>query len=486
MKFYKLEGFALSKMLLTSVLIVTVLSVSASIVFAVKCVEGCTSITQTPTTQTNQPSSTGQARQSSNQQSGIHAQAPPTSIASVATQASCDSIGGCTTSPFQKFIDNYKTISKIEMSVNFYFNPSLQTNGYNLKDGEVICPGSQLNLENDQVKSEWFGKGGPVDSPPVMFVTEDQLNQIISNVLNYQRTHPFEAVQTTKASTNLPESMSADKNVVGIDMTLYKAPLFSFRRVQQLWAYGNLLCTSESTVQTSAQQNSNNAYSTQDSTVFEVSYQPKCAFYLERFLILESLKNIRDQPVYDILILSDPNQQINLNSNVASQLAVLPNPITHSLALNAKVLFGQPELQIKSVSNVDLNGESGLRFVLQNSGNFDVILEDIIEIPTGLPLILVNNPKLIPANSETEIFAKGASYISLSANQFDVKYRTTDISCLPSKEFSTLRSNAQCISDGQCIGAANVCCGGGCRDPTKGICRDVNGDGLPEWLAYKK
>lgn len=39
-----------------------------------------------------------------------------------------------------------------------------------------------------------------------------------------------------------------------------------------------------------------------------------------------------------------------------------------------------------------------------------------------------------------------------------------------------------CSRNSQC--STNLCCVGYCRNPQQGICRDLNGDGVPDWVEF--
>ena len=64
--------------------------------------------------------------------------------------------------------------------LNLYYNPKLSTDrGYNLKDGDQCCVGDTLTLMSEG-SGEFYGKGGPIDSPPVVFV--DDLDATIEEI----------------------------------------------------------------------------------------------------------------------------------------------------------------------------------------------------------------------------------------------------------------------------------------------------------------
>ncbi len=59
-----------------------------------------------------------------------------------------------------------------EMGVNVFYNPLLESSNYLLRLDEEICIGNEVQVINSEMSGEWFGKGGPNDSPPVLFVDD--------------------------------------------------------------------------------------------------------------------------------------------------------------------------------------------------------------------------------------------------------------------------------------------------------------------------
>jgi len=47
----------------------------------------------------------------------------------------------------------------------------------------------------------------------------------------------------------------------------------------------------------------------------------------------------------------------------------------------------------------------------------------------------------------------------------------------------TIVAETTCMIDGDCQ-SEFICCESKCRDPSTGICKDVNGDEIPEWAPY--
>jgi len=44
-------------------------------------------------------------------------------------------------------------------------------------------------------------------------------------------------------------------------------------------------------------------------------------------------------------------------------------------------------------------------------------------------------------------------------------------------------ANVGCKSNQECT-AGFICCASGCRDMSTGVCKDVNGDEIPDWVPY--
>jgi len=72
------------------------------------------------------------------------------------------------------------TPPKGRFGLNLYYNPKIVTDrGYNLKDGDQCCVGDTLTIKSEG-SGEFFGKGGPVDTPPVVFV--EDLDETIDDI----------------------------------------------------------------------------------------------------------------------------------------------------------------------------------------------------------------------------------------------------------------------------------------------------------------
>ena len=68
------------------------------------------------------------------------------------------------------------------IGVNFYLEPRFITRGYILRSDDDICVGDVLSVEGSSLSGEWFDKGGPRDTPPVLWVDDldavkEQINE---------------------------------------------------------------------------------------------------------------------------------------------------------------------------------------------------------------------------------------------------------------------------------------------------------------------
>jgi hypothetical protein len=72
----------------------------------------------------------------------------------------------------------------------------------------------------------------------------------------------------------------------------------------------------------------------------------------------------------------------------------------------------------------------------------------------------------------------------------DIKYNFNQCG---SREFETKSifigmlnvQQAQCTIDSDC-NTGFTCCYGTCYKRTEGMCKDINGDGIPDWIPYAK
>ncbi len=81
--------------------------------------------------------------------------------------------------PFYMQTTTHKQVPA-HIGLNIYFNPVLVARNYVLKSGDDVCLEDDINLEQNAFAGEWFQKGGPTDSPPIVWV--DDINAIKEQV----------------------------------------------------------------------------------------------------------------------------------------------------------------------------------------------------------------------------------------------------------------------------------------------------------------
>jgi len=78
------------------------------------------------------------------------------------------------------------TRSKAAIALNIYYNPVVIAKNYVLKTGDDVCFNDDISLGENTFAGEWFQKGGPTDSPPVVWV--DDLDDLKKRVNEHKLT----------------------------------------------------------------------------------------------------------------------------------------------------------------------------------------------------------------------------------------------------------------------------------------------------------
>jgi hypothetical protein len=151
----------------------------------------------------------------------------------------------------------------------------------------------------------------------------------------------------------------------------------------------------------------------------------------------------------------------------------LPSEIEASpVALDSQFSYGRP-------SYVTVN--------LKNNGDTDITITDA-NLNTPSTLISCYPSSLSPGETAQCVFAiVPTESTSLNA---DIKYNFNQCG---SREFETKSisigmlnvQQPQCTTDSDC-NSGFTCCYGTCYKKTEGTCKDINGDGIPDWIPYAK
>lgn len=348
------------------------------------------------------------------------------------------------------------------LAINFYSNPKLVDHGYVLNKDDKVCVGDVLKVYSVDLGGEWFGKGGPNDSPPITWISSDQMNNIANNVNNWHKTHTLPPQTTT---TSLPETILSNKDVLGMEITLYKTPLFTAPRREYPWAYGTLICTANSEITFNGQPytGSEVPVSNEGQLKFDVTAEPTCLFYLEKVIITTHEKPELIENYYYTLSNSIESASLSTTINL---LAVEDS--------------NGPNFEI---SRFSLTPDNYVRLLITNNGGMTGKLD---YIGSNVPLSVYNTPEIQPGQT-WEVFGKLQTTGSIDEDSltFNLVYRSNELGCLKIKEYgvSGEMTAEACQSDGDCK-SGFICCQNYCRDPSKGVCKDVNGDGIPDWVPY--
>jgi hypothetical protein len=437
----------------------------------------------------------------------VHDQGSPTPPPTTFTVPMCSQIGGCFPSVASQLKDNsYPCLggggivtactSRGDVGLNFYLTSVLSYGNNVISDGSNVCVGQPLQLSSRSTNSEWFSKGGPVDSPPVTFVSQDQLRNIILNA-NKKRASvvPNSFVATDIGSSKrppslmLPETIISDSDVV-TGVTLYRSGLYSFPTNNFWYTYGTVFCSLN---QSSSSFQSNTFVPTSPGEYnLDISYSSKCIFYLER-LMRERCSNgflsqvdfregatcgnvlSDDQPAYDVLSLNFGSSTTQ-NSNQDFMSALSMAPLKSSIKLTAADKVDGANLVISPSSNSGI-----VKLSITNNGDSSAVLDDIqsqtkLSIQNKLPLVI------LPSQS-VDVFA--TTNTDTSALTFTPVYTSNGVPCSSAQTTTSTTStgSGSCSDNSQCT--TNLCCEGQCRDPTQGACRDLLGNGVLKWIPFK-
>lgn len=343
-----------------------------------------------------------------------------------------------------------------KIAVNYYSNPTLVDHGYVLNQVDKVCVGDTLKISSVDLGGEWFGKGGPNDSPPITWVSSDEMDNIINNINNYLQTHTLPPETTVNS---LPDTIVSNKEALGMEITLYKAPLFTARIGAYPWAYGTLICTANTNLKLNGQPYSGSeiSVSNEGQLQFDVTAQPKCYFYLEKTI-------------------TDHRNKLTENYYYSLSDVIVGPTISNTINLAAVKDSNGPNFEI---SRFSLTPDNYVRLLITNNGGMTGTLD---YVGSNVPLTVSNLPEIQPGQT-WEVFGQLGTTVDQNSLKFDLAYRANELGCLKVKEYGvsggTVAQPCQLNTDCK---SGFICCQNLCRDQSSGICRDINGDGIPDWI----
>jgi hypothetical protein len=346
------------------------------------------------------------------------------------------------------------------------------------------CQGRKITIETTQScvescpepQGEWESeRGGFYDSPPIFWVND--LDAVISKIQSSPKTGP-----------NINPSDGYVDPETGIPVYSISPKPVGHVGFETASGFGTVVCeANDAQVSvTGAQIASPGVYEVTagDNEVvnIDVSVNVRCIFYF----------------------FGEYGKSYASGGFVISRAALLPGkaPIVGSasapstgntysvgtIQLHASLLSSNmpPSLEVTPLltsEQISAASSTFLKAVITNTGGASVNLMNL-NLNTPSTLFNCNSKTLSPGTSTECIFLVAPQ--SSTDLQLNLNYKSTD--CGERKSYSQSflvgRLNVfgvQCEKDSECT-TGNICCNGECKDPAQGVCADIDGDGIPEWV----
>jgi hypothetical protein len=191
-----------------------------------------------------------------------------------------------------------------------------------------------------------------------------------------------------------------------------------------------------------------------------------------------------EQPgTYSMTIDCPTTCTLSVSENSSKNSYTFNFPIKETFSLNANSPGSGPNVQVLEVipPSTDSKGEQNLRIVIQNIGDVTASLQNA---SLNVPSKILYMPKFLSAGNASEIIVQTSTSDNLKLN---LNYKSANVGCPPIDVLALfdLSIRPPCKTNSDCSNES-ICCAKQCRDPNTGICRDVNGDGIPDWIPYSK
>jgi hypothetical protein len=162
------------------------------------------------------------------------------------------------------------------------------------------------------------------------------------------------------------------------------------------------------------------------------------------------------------------------------------NPVTESKG---------PDLIVENVvmpSAQSLGDENAIKVDVKNDGDMKASLGNVT-LNVENSSILYKPNEIVPGNT-SEIIIKTPQTENL---ELTLNYKSDKLGCLPSKDFTKVinldtlsetgpgagKITRACTANSDCD-SGFTCCQKECHDSSTGVCRDINGDGILDWVSY--
>jgi hypothetical protein len=348
--------------------------------------------------------------------------------------------------------------TNMDPRINFYTE-----NGYSLNS--ELCQGQKFKVTTATPSSEWIVEGEYDGSPPVTWVNNiTAFEEKVLMIKQLEHSNPYnpelliENISNTYLDngTGIPVYYPLYGNLfVNVVCELPKFKTLSVSGVEQL--PGNIYEVKET-------DNINISFNTESNCVYY--FICACPFTPNNYF-----------PCVDSNQPSFSGRAMLADSLVGSGEKSITITKTPS----------QPKIQFASIlTDVQVPSKSStyLKITINNTGEKEVDIKDI-NLNVNSQFLACTSTNLEPGESTECILYVSPDDSSLV--KADVKYqyimcgeRQTKTESFPAGFIDV--KPAECLKNADCLGNY-ICCSGKCYDSAKGICSDVNADGVNEWVG---
>jgi hypothetical protein len=376
------------------------------------------------------------------------------------------------------------------LGINFFKGFKVSSGSNNLNVRDEVCVGDTLNTENLPLEAEWFSKGGPHDSPPVLFV--EDLKKVVDQI----ETGTY---KTGTYGTFVCAYYNAGNIHVPPDNCVVKA---------------QVICEAKCSFASEGVEKVGNKFIVRKAGNIQIhtKCKPKCIIFVDRpageyaitgfkgqTLTLESAYGYMAFCGFDkdkaVCPLSGEFADVeNAVEKYKSGLGTGSLPAEQSIApeiyknftLSARPNTKGPKIMLKPHLPEEPSSRFIARLEIENVGDTGAYPENI-KVSNADFKVLYSPEKIEPGKvSELllEIVPDGRGKLD-----FSMDYSAETLGCFENRDFSASLNlmagegiSGGCTADGDCP-SGEACCAGTCRDSRSGVCDDIDGDGEPDtWV----
>ncbi|MBN2251729.1 MAG: hypothetical protein JW724_06625 [Candidatus Altiarchaeota archaeon] len=330
--------------------------------------------------------------------------------------------------------------------LNIYFEPKITTDrGFNLKDGDQCCVGDTITV-GITGSGEFYGKGGPTDSPPIEFVEDlDEKIKEIELGLYKPKTHPLPVCTYLARCYECPQCWG----ISGCQCT-YEGVIDD----GQEW---NCECIKVAAVLCEApcknsnfggiEDISNNIFQVKDAGTLEIytTCMARCIMYYE-------------SGSYHFIELGGPDTPWYYGDEGGGTNKAV---ISERLFVNAVTGTRGPDLKIKDYTYNQVDGKNLIRVEITNEGDMNALLDNTALNVPGYEILY--QPQEIAPGETTEIIIE-CSEKDITGLKATLDYRSEKLGCSDTKSFSSVFAVGGCNADSDCDDA-DPCTTDSCTNP---------------------